>query len=367
MADENYLLAAVQKLTVPYTSKVMQSNDAGITCISEVEHEPLLVTLRDAVVGGIGSHAGSSSSARERIPFDAGAMELFDDISRQVNEWYLSLEEQKEHLHLHTRLGRWYLDYENRRRAGKVTDDADALVTRVVEGWVRRIEGMFDPPSVIELTEEHWVPVMVPKTRVRVIDGERVKETVLDAEGKAVMKPKLNALKEPVLRLVDTDPAVCPSCGATYAIDPKTGDRITALVVEYRELGEETVDQSNGVCRSCGTIWHGGSGVRALRWLIEHPEEGTALPTVAGYTAQQLLGGLRAAIADHNMKSVAALIGLLKAMDPELAAQMREVIEAITHVEESIRTNRSAQTRLVARRKSLYDQITHPTTGETND
>lgn len=219
--SNNYLLDAVQKLTQPHTTKVPQANEAGIGCISDVIHDPLLLQLRDSVAGGTGKHAGSSP-ARERIPFDAGALELFDTIAKQINAWYLELPGAREDRYVHDRLTDWYGDYENRRRAGKTTDTADRDTVKLVEGWARSIEAMFDPPQRIEITTG------------------------------------------------------CPMCGARYAFDPRNGDQMTAIVIEYRELGELTLDRATGMCRSCETVWRGRHGVRELRWLIDQAEGGDA-------------------------------------------------------------------------------------------
>jgi hypothetical protein len=227
---DNYLLAAVLKLTQPYRTKVLQSKDLSIldaegnleashsvTCIGEVQHEPLLLQLRDAIAGGIGKHAGSSA-ARERIPFDAGALELFDQIAGQINAWYRPLPNAREERHIHDRLNDWYLHFENQRRAGKIELETDRITTHLVEQWARQIEGMFDPPQTIEIT------------------------------------------------------AACPTCGARYAHDPKTGDQKTAVVIEYRELGEVTLDHATGLCRFCETVWRGRHGVRELRYAIDQAE-----------------------------------------------------------------------------------------------
>lgn len=288
-AEQNYLLDAVDRLTLNHVTKVMQTKtvedrDAeghvtasiDIACISEVDHDPLLVQLRDAVAGGIGSHAGSSP-ARERMPIDPSALALFDEIVAQVNAWYSNLPGAVEERYLHDRLRDWYIDYENRRRAGKVAEDAEVDTLKLVEGWARRIEGMFDPPITLELTQETRVPVMVPKTRRRVDPetGESWREPVVDADGNPVMLPKLKG-GVPVTRVTKVQPAPCPICGERYALNPKTGDQMTAIIIEYRNIGAETLDKATGLCRFCDTVWRGRNGLRELRWLVDHPEDETA-------------------------------------------------------------------------------------------
>jgi hypothetical protein len=222
-----YLLDAVDKLTLNHITKVEQERN-GIHCISTVDHEPLLRMLRDSVAGGTSPHAGATQG-RERIPLNVGAAELFDSIAKKINSWYAELPDHREERHIWDRLRDWYIDWENRRRAGKVPDVEEHDTLRLVEGWARSIEAMFDPPTTMEITEEY-------KT----------------AEGKKSHRP-----------------VRCPSCGERYARDPKTGDQTAAIVVEYRNLGVETLDKATGVCRFCGDVWHGRYGIRELRWLID--------------------------------------------------------------------------------------------------
>ena len=267
----NYLLDAVDRLTLNHVTKVLQTKTVGeleIACISDVDHEPLLRMLRDAVAGGTGAH-NTSGIGSERIPLNSGALELWDEMVKRINTWYRTVPNHREETHIWDRLRQWYVDFENRRRAGKITDTEEHDALQTVEGWARSIENMFDPPIVLELTKEHWEPVMIPKTRVRIINGERIKEPIYDHQNEPVMTRKLDALKRPVSRLIKTEPAECPLCGQKYAYDPKTGDQITALIIEYRNIGAETLDKATGMCRSCATVWHGRSALRELRFDIE--------------------------------------------------------------------------------------------------
>lgn len=320
LTETNYLLDAIQKLTTVHKSKVMQSRTLEnrnldgevvatheVTYVTDVFHDPLLVTLRDAIVGGIGSHVGSSP-ARERIPLDPGALALFDEISAHINRWYRALDAFRFHEHIHDRLAAWYIDFENRRRAGIISDADETITTNLVEGWARRIEAMFDPPKTIELTS-----------------------------GDA--------------------PVPCPVCGGQYAIDPRSGDRMTALVIEYREVGQDTMDQATGLCRSCSAVWRGSTGVRQLRWLVDEGEV-PEMQTIQGYTVDQIRSGLRSALADHNTKGAASLLSMLASLDPEGAQQVREIIEALDNLDGTRR-------RIDEQRARLYRQITVPA-GEPN-
>ena len=229
------LLTAVDALTLPSVVKVKQS-DGDREWVTPCRQDPLLIQLRDAVAGGIGSHAGASA-ARERMPIDAGALELWGHIEGVVSSWYWAIPDarmsrrevkMRSGVDVSTRLRVWYVHHANQVRAGKVSQFTDLEVTRKVEGWVSKIRGTFDPPIRLELTE--------------LVDGQSV-------------------------------PVKCPECGERFAFDPMSGDRVTAVVVEYRELGEETLDRAVGSCRSCSALWRGRSSLRALRWLLDSGEK----------------------------------------------------------------------------------------------
>lgn len=222
---------AVDALTLPRRTKVIQVKD-DVEEVAELVHDPLLIQLREAVVGGVGKHAGSSPG-NERIPFDSGALELFDHISRTINQWYLATPIPRAHLYVNDRLRAWYVHHANLIRAGKVSREVDAEATRTLVGWVSQINAKFDPPTVLEL--RHIVTV----------------------NGRQVHKP-----------------ATCPveACGSEWAMNPSTGERITALVVEYREIGAETLDEAVGVCRSCGTEWRGRFALRSLRYQLDQQQ-----------------------------------------------------------------------------------------------
>jgi hypothetical protein len=236
----NYLLDAVDRLTLPLPSKVMQvktidiidpetkevTGTFDVACTSATRPEPLLVMLRDAVAGGIGSHAGSSPG-RERIPFDAAALEMFDGIVKRINALYVGLPNAREDRYLQDRLRDWYLHFALRISRSEVTVEQERAMAKQLEGWARGIEAMFDPPNRMELTQ------------------------------------RVNGLTEPV---------PCPSCGNRHAFDPKTGDQIVALVIDYWNVGESMLDDAVARCRFCEEVWEGRFRLRELRWQIDEAE-----------------------------------------------------------------------------------------------
>jgi len=273
------LLDAVDRLTRPRSSWVLQANEAGIQCRSEVKHDPLLQQLREAVVGGIGSHAGSSAG-HERLPFDAGALKLYSEIEDALTVMFVELVQEPVYLELERTARQWYLAYSNKVRAGQVPDSDVADTLNQLERWAHQIEGKFDPPQKLELTVAVRETVMKPKTRRRVDKetGESWRETVLDDHGQPIMVPKVDRNNKPIVRIVRRQPATCPRCGENFAFDPSTGDKILALVVEYREEGQSTIEHGSGFCRSCEHIWKAGTGMRELAWAIEQEEKALNAP-----------------------------------------------------------------------------------------
>jgi len=203
------LLDAVDALTLPTTVRV----DQGLGHPTVIKHAPLLDQLEAGVAGGIGSHAGASP-ARERMPIDAGALQLVDDISSTVMGWKLRLSKGARFGSLSFRLRDWYVAYIGTVRS----EHSDREYERVLSGWQGQVSGMFDPPTRLEIT------------------------------------------------------APCPLCAARFTVDALTGNSGAAVVVEYREVGAATLDEASGLCRACGAVWKGRSALRELRWLIEVAE-----------------------------------------------------------------------------------------------
>lgn len=274
MTEDNELLKAVKALTDTTMTKVLQENEAGIKCVSVVTQEPLLARLRASVVGGIGSHAGSSS-ASERLPFDAGALALYTKIENTISQWFVDLTGKPIYLAPERTLTNWLVAFEKAYRAGNVPEFTLLNRVQTLQGWAFQIEGKFQPHKKLELTVAVKEPVMVPKVKYRTDDdGYRVPEPVLDDNGQPVMQQKTHwKTKRPIERVVKRQPAACPSCDQRYAYNPENGDKILALILEYREEGENTIDNAAVTCRACETTWVGSTGVRFVSHAIGVEEE----------------------------------------------------------------------------------------------
>ncbi len=273
MTKSNDLLDAVDALTLPYESKVFQSPDDGEAYVTRITHTPRLEHLRESIVGGIGSHGGGSGE--DRLPFDAGALALYDDIESRVSTWFVKLTGKPVYLHPETTIRQWYVAFDNAWRAGEVTDENRAAYARMISGWVTQIDGKFDPRKRIELTVTIREPVLVPVVRHRTnVQGYSDPVTVTHPDGTPVLRLKLHPkTMKPILRDVETRPATCPECGHRDAYDPKTGDKVLALLVEFKDESTATVDNATVTCRSCEHVWEGGTGLRAVSWEIEQEQD----------------------------------------------------------------------------------------------
>lgn len=250
--NDNTLLNAVQRLTnAYYDRKIIIDDDpdhgTDRQVVASLKRDGLLKQLRTAIVGGIGSHEGAAPG-RERIPFDTGAVELYDSIEKDITKRFVNLLQKPVFLELEKNLTEWYLEYTNQYRAGKISAKDYDHATATVESWCRKIEGHFDKPRQLEVTVHVW---------------ER------DETGAIVMEDIGGRQKPKVAKRL---PAPCPVCGEAYARVPKTGDQVFALVLEYREIGPETIDKATGLCRFCEQVWKAGSGLRQLAWSVEQEE-----------------------------------------------------------------------------------------------
>lgn len=272
------LLKAIDKLTTEYQdAHWLHDEQTGDHQIVRVRRQGLLKQLRQSIVGGIGSHGGSSSES-ERLPFDAHALELYDAIERNITSWFVNLIEQPVHLELEKNLREWFIVFSREVEDKSHSDAYTRGFVRKVEGWVRAIEDKFDPPKRFELTVSEYIPVRDEQGEPVIEHDEYVFETECDRRGRPILDPDTD---EPKLKVKRHHPAECPICGAATAYDPKTGDQMMALIIEYRERGNETIDGTRGLCRSCTQYWDGLAGVRQLKAEVDAQETRLNTPGLA--------------------------------------------------------------------------------------
>ena len=166
--------------------------------------KPLLLELQEQIrpSGEVG--AGGGGGVEPGLPVAADALSLMQDIEREMNEriWLLpNTEERPEKLG--ERIG-WWVD--------ALTDHPDLIdeCYKVLGSWVRSIEELFDPPTVVRLRR------------------------------------------------------VCPACHSSHVVEEANGEKVQnrALVATIRR---KTASEKSTVpavvidCKVCGATWSGGS------------------------------------------------------------------------------------------------------------
>ncbi len=251
--SDNYLLDAIDALTLPRTVRIVQPDPkgSGIECVADGVEDAPIVRLREAIAGNTGSHAGSSDP-RTRIPLDPGALGLYNRIEERILEWYVGLLKTPPHLLPEKNLREWYRGIRYGLSSNVMVDEGlEAEVTRQVTSWVRQIGDMFDPPIRLEVTRRVQIPLVSPRT------GERL----YWPDGSLRVR-------------LSTQPAHCPRCDQATARDPGTGDQTTALIIEYRQSQiDQALEAAAARCRSCESTWTGELGIRELRRDIDAWEE----------------------------------------------------------------------------------------------
>jgi len=187
------LLSAIDALTLPIKSKVVQQNDAGITCTSPVELPPLLVQLDNAIRSSMGKGTSGASLAFEAAPLNTVALFEAMKITEQIEQW-CRIVKVKATRQPATDLRAWYV-----ARLAMADDPAgNTFHTKQLEKWARTIGSLLDPPREKDL------------------------------------------------------PDACPTCGAKSWW--KDGaEYYRPLVVRYRPT--DPIGSATALCRSCEATW----------------------------------------------------------------------------------------------------------------
>lgn len=214
------LLAAVDQLTKPYPHTVHdihgnpQIGHNGAA--TNIERPPRLTQLHDAIRPSGSSDTGSSS-ARERILIDAGALEQWSQYRDQINEAARKVDVRTDVDPART-LRRWYVAVEQRGLTDTFTDQW----VRRLNGWAHAIDRRLNPPYQREVT------------------------------------------------------APCPFCGETRALDKESGQYVTAVIAECWR-GDGGADPTWQIkCRFCGQVGYSLTEVREWAYGIEQAEEAGA-------------------------------------------------------------------------------------------
>ena len=151
--QHNPLLDAVDLLTLDRKiHTTITDDDTGEWLKVHTEIHPPLLTM---LVDGASSQGGSKSSD-PGIPIDAEAIELLRQIHDIVRLWVKQTGSTGiiwwPH-DLHKAIRVWYIGHAKLLRDGKVSEETDQDVTRMVQGWVRMIQNKFDQPEKREWKE----------------------------------------------------------------------------------------------------------------------------------------------------------------------------------------------------------------------
>lgn len=142
---DNELLDAVDALTKPRTSKVVQQNDAGITCTSPVELPPLLEQLEASIRSSMGKGTSGASLAFEAAPLNTAALFEAMKITNQIEQWCRQVN-VKATRQPASDLRAWYV-------ATLTTDEAREFEAKQLRKWARTIESLLDPPREKDLPD----------------------------------------------------------------------------------------------------------------------------------------------------------------------------------------------------------------------
>jgi hypothetical protein len=210
------LLNALNALTKPRKSKVVMTNDHGVTCTSLVELPALLEQLENAILGSFGSDGGSSTSSpgNLRNVVDSDALYQFAKISTEVVDWCRTRKVPATRKPM-VDLKAWH--------EARISDERDSYYTRRLTLWASAIEEKLRPKKRLEITEP------------------------------------------------------CPICGADKWVDAEGEVMRFPVVVEYdADGGAGLMDGASAICRnaSCQYVWSGGRELRQLRWDIDAREAG---------------------------------------------------------------------------------------------
>ena len=212
---ENNLLDALDELTKPVRTKVIQDGPVGQLVagqhVATVEQPPLLQQLQNAIGGTIGI-GGSASLANERNMLDADALYRFSIINSMIQDWARMAGATITRGDAVATLRAWYVAY----TATRPELASERFYETKMRQWAAQIEAKLDPPRTREL------------------------------------------------------PDACPVCGATEWWNPSDKLRyLHPLVIQYKPDGPDRIQQAKALCRACEKTW----GIRQLAYDLEHREE----------------------------------------------------------------------------------------------
>lgn len=213
------ILAVVDRLTLPHKTQVATQDDNGETIYKTVEHDALLVQLRESVKSSTGAHPGAGGLASERSVIDSDALEQYEAITGHISRLYAEVTDARPFRLPESNLRSWYVAFKRQVESRKIASDLVEQRYRKLSRIAATIEGKLNPPTLLEIT------------------------------------------------------AACPRCRETHARDAD-GVYRRAIVVESRILEYRSLENTRARCVACSAKWIHGQGMRQLRYEIDQAEQG---------------------------------------------------------------------------------------------
>lgn len=219
------ILAVVDRLTLPHKTGLLVEHDDGREEKHWVEHEALLVQLRNAVRSSTGAHPGGGGLPSERNVIDSDALEQYDSVCGQIQRLYAEQTDARPFRYPESNLRSWFVSFQLQVKARKISSDLVEQKYRKLNRIASQIEAKLNPPTVLEIT------------------------------------------------------APCPRCEATHATD-EHGVYRRCLIVESRIVEYRSLDHTRARCLACQATWLHGRGMRQLRYEIDQAEKGEEALTI---------------------------------------------------------------------------------------
>ena len=204
MTETDPLLAAVEALTKPQTTGVAEKDANGRwKRVHEIQHDPLLKQIHDAVWPSGENNGGASTAANERVPLDTHMLFEYTKIASQIKGWAVGLELPPTRDPI-ADLQRWYA------ATRRIRDWDQDWYIRQLRGWATHIRRL------------------------------------LAKSGQFTIE------------------APCPICGATEWGNMIDGGGRYPIKVEYVIGDDGRLTDHAALCQACRTVWEGRESVEEL-------------------------------------------------------------------------------------------------------
>lgn len=152
------LLDAIDRLTLPIKDPVWQDvwdpikNRVTGREVVTVHRDALIVQLRKAITSSVSAPSNPVSGGGAMMGgLNVAAFVLYETIDGRIRAAWQELHQDKSKALTEQILRKWYIHIRNLFESGQVPDSFIFDWQRITRGWVRQIEGMFNPEVMKEL------------------------------------------------------------------------------------------------------------------------------------------------------------------------------------------------------------------------